>query len=233
MEARVFKMQKSARDHQVRLQEFEDIRQVSIRDEHEKRKAERIQDFMKRIPLRFRGKSFSDYHVESTGQTRIKNLAMRYVETFKVRLDEASGMVFKGSPGTGKTLLSLIIYQQLVQSGFTVRYESSLEFIQDLVDIKFKSQSLFKSNLEAFGEIQLLIIDEVTESVSKDGIPTELQKQVLFQLINKRYENNLCTLIITNRSSHDLQIRLGMPIVDRLLEKSVTLAFDWNSYRQR
>ena len=233
MQGRVIKIQEAARSHQARMQEFEAIREEALAREQEKRRIERIECLIQKIPMRFRHKSFNDYIDEIPEQARIKNLAKRYVDSFKVRVKEGTPLIFKGKPGTGKTLLSLIIYQELAKIGFNVRYEPSLEFIRELIDVKFKSQTSYQSYINSFDDIHLLIIDEITESVSKDGFPSELEKQVLFQIINKRYENNLCTLIISNRNQDELIHRLGLPIVDRLSDKGISLAFDWNSYRQR
>lgn len=233
MEARVIKIQEAARDYQTLMREFDAIREESLRMESEKRRVERIENFIKQIPMRFRNKTFHDYVTEIPEQIRIKSLCIRYVSSFKERLKDGSSLIFKGKPGTGKSLLSLIIYQELAKKDFKVRYEPSLEFIQNLIDIKFKSHTNYLNYLQSMDQIDLLIIDEVSESISKDGLPTEIEKQVLFQIINRRYESNLCTIVITNRDQNDLVSRLGLPVVDRLSEKGISLAFDWNSYRQK
>lgn len=233
MESRVVEIHEKAGSYEARLLEFEAIREETLRREMEKRRAECIERAIQKIPMRFRNKSFHDYVVENPGQIRIKNLARRYVDTFKERLIDGSCLILNGKPGTGKTLLSLLIYQELAKKGFNVRYESSLEFISELLNLKFKSETVYQNYINAFENIHFLIIDEVTESVNKGGMPSETEKQALFQIINKRYEKNLCTLVITNRNHEELVNRLGVPMVDRLSEKGISMAFDWNSYRQR
>lgn len=233
MEARVVKIQEAAKNREARLEEFEAVRDEVRQRDAIKQRAERIEAFIQKIPLRFRNKSFEEYLAESLEQIRVKNLATRYVDSFKERLAEGISLIFKGKPGTGKTLLSLMMYQELARKGFNVRYESSLEFIREMVEAKFKSHATYRSYLDALERVDFLIIDEVTESISKDGLPTEIERQVLFHVINTRYEKSLCTLVITNREHNDLIQRIGAQIVDRLLEKGLSLPFDWNSYRQR
>jgi DNA replication protein DnaC len=77
-----------------------------------------------------------------------------------------------------------------------------------------------------------LIIDEITESVSKAGTPTEIERQLLFRIINDRYEKKLSTVIITNKDENGLMDCLGEPIVDRINDSGFSLAFNWNSYRK-
>ena len=88
--------------------------------------------------------------------------------------------------------------------------------------------------LDHLKRIQFLVLDEISESMTKDGAPSVIEAQILFDVINSRYEQgNLCTLIISNRDKSELIKRLGIPTMDRLLENHVTLVFDWPSIRQK
>jgi len=160
-------------------------------------------------------------------------MAERFAKTFFERKKEGTPVKFVGKPGTGKTLLAFIIYQELVKAGYSVKYESSIEFIKDLLEMKFTAQREFTSHFKKFSQYDLLIIDEATESINKDGAPSEIEKQVLLKLINERYANQSCTLIITNRDNDELINRLGSPIVRRLTENGISLAFTWDVYRQK
>lgn len=233
LEAKIIQWQSLSKNRKTSVEEFEEIHRESIRQAEEGRKAERIENYIKLVPFRFRGKTFADYEVENDYQGRAKQLAERYVETFHERLEAGTSFKFMGKIGTGKTLLALIIYQELAKSGYSVKYESSLEFIKDLLEIKFKSQANFQSHFEKYQNIQLLILDEVTESINKNGFPSELEKQLLFKIIDRRYEKKLCTLIITNHDRKELAARLGQSTTDRLDENGILLAFNWNSYRQK
>jgi DNA replication protein DnaC len=232
MEARVLKLQEMAKNRKFSHEEYESLRKNSLKREEEKRREEHIDSLIKKIPLRFRKKTFYDFSIKNTEQNQMKLLTERFVETFNERVRQGSNLIFVGKPGTGKTLLSLIIYQELARNGFSVQYESSTEFLKKLIEIKFKSQSLFHNEMVHLQRIQLLIIDEVTESINKDGMFSSMEKQLFFHLINERYENQLCTLVISNRNKSDLINRLGLPVVDRLLENGVLCAFSWESYRQ-
>lgn len=233
MQARIVKIQEAAKNREAQLHAFEEMHEKVRVDEEKKRSAERLDALMRQIPMRFRDKSFDDYVSHQEAQTKIKIIAMRYVETFSERLKEGTCMILTGKPGTGKTMLSLIIYQMLARQRYSVRYESSLDWVNKLIQQKYNSPTTFYSEVKLYEDVSFLILDEITESLSKDGSPTELERQMLFKIINKRYENSLCTLVITNRDINALNMRLGQPTADRLSENGITLAFDWDSYRQK
>lgn len=197
-----------------------------------KRKAERIEIELQKIPARFRGFSFDHYQAETAAQLFTKKICKRFVESFADRKKDCAGLILEGKPGTGKTFLSLIMCQELIKYGFSIKYESSTDFISNLITQRFKSESSYDSNIKQYQEVDFLVIDEISESINKGGMSSETEKQVLFQIINKRYESQLCTLAITNRNKQELINRLGLPIVDRLSHNGITLAFSWNSYRQ-
>ena len=233
MEARILKWQEMAKNKISSTEEFESIRRESMKRAEEIHVAENIQKLIGQVPLRFRHKSFSDYKTEFPEQIRVKKIAERFVETFQERSAVGTCVIFLGNPGTGKTLLSLIIYQQLARVGYRVHYESSLQFLKVLQEKRYESSVAFQSMLEYYRRPNLLILDEVTESVSKDGSPSEYDRKLLFDVINARYEKMQgCTLVISNRNKEELAKRLGQPMSDRLSENNITLTFGWNSYRQ-
>lgn len=234
MKAHVLKWQEPLTYRPALYDEIIANRLASNLREEQKRQDQKIQHFLEAVPKRFRGKKmFSDYSVTCPEQCRAKVVAERYVSTFQDRLEEGTCMVFRGTPGTGKTMLSFIMYQALAQLGYSVHYESSLEFLKANQDNRSESYINRQNSLEHCKRVQFLILDEVTESASKDGCPSEYERQTLSLLINARYQNNYCTLVITNRDKNELTHRLGSPIIDRLSEKGITLIFNWNSFRQK
>lgn len=212
----------------------ENFRIESIKREQEKIRIEAIRQLLEKIPPRFRHKEFTDYATIFPEQARIKLICERFIATFQERLEQGSNAMFLGNPGTGKTLLSFIMYRAIVQKGFNVHYEPSLNFLKTLQEKRFKSPADFKAQIEHYKRAQILILDEVTESMNKTGCPSEHDKKLLFEVINARYEiAKCCTIIISNRDKKELTQRLGQPITDRLSENGMTLIFSWPSYRQK
>jgi DNA replication protein DnaC len=232
MQARILKWQEIAKQKNNSVTDFESIKGESVRREQELRIAENIKWQMDKVPQRFRDKTFSDYLAESVEQQKVKSICERFTMTFTDRVKQGSSMMFIGKPGTGKTLISLIMYQSLVQSGFNAQYESSLHFLKLIQQKRFESYSAYQSILEHYQRPHLLILDEVTESTNKQGIPSENERNLLFEVINQRYQlGNRSTLVISNRDKKSISTILGLSIVDRLSENGISLVFDWDSYR--
>jgi DNA replication protein DnaC len=139
MEARILQWRDMAKERQVSAEAFEAMQQEIKQRDAEQAKQQRIDHSVKQIPMRFRGKILDDYTVEHEDQAYVKNVVERFIETASDRLAAGTSMCLMGKPGTGKTLLSLIMYQAIVQKGFNARYEPSLEFLKRLIEIKFKS----------------------------------------------------------------------------------------------
>lgn len=212
--------------------DYEAIKADAAKREFEKRRIELLTRILEVIPARFRGKSLESFREDYTAQIYIKKIVERFITTFAERLVNGNCLIFHGRPGTGKTMLSLIAYEAIAKSGFTVGYEPSLQFLRIFKEKEFESNSAFTSLLESYTRKSLLIIDEATEGVGKYNFPADWERKILFTLINARYEKQLCTIVITNRNKEEMIERLGAPIVDRLSDKGLFLAFDWNSYRK-
>lgn len=212
--------------------DYDAIKADATKREVEKRRKEQLERILEIVPTRFRGKSLDDFHEDYPAQSYIKKIINRYITTFVERLVDGNCLVFHGKPGTGKTMLSLIAYAAIAQAGFTVGYEPTLQFLRIFKEKEFESNAAFCSLLESYTRKSLLIIDEATEGVGKFNFPADWERKMLFALINARYEKQLCTIVITNRNKEEMIARLGEPIVDRLAEKGLFLAFDWNSYRK-
>ena len=79
---------------------------------------------------------------------------------------------------------------------------------------------------------QLLVLDEVLAEHSINGELSKHEKQLLFEIINQRYEKMHCTIIVSNANRVMLTRDLGFSTVDRLTENSIELDFQWDSYRK-
>ena len=95
---------------------------------------------------------------------------------------------------------------------------------------KAQSENRFMNRLNHYARYKLLIIDEV------GFLPMDLDgANMLFQLINKRYEKH-STIITTNKAFgkwHEIfnDVTLANAILDRLLHHSHIININGNSYR--
>jgi DNA replication protein DnaC len=72
----------------------------------------------------------------------------------------------------------------------------------------------------------LLILDEIDKTLD-----TSWERNILFKIIDGRYNGMKPTTIISNYYDQGIQAFLGEPILDRL--RPLTVHFNWESYRGR
>ena len=146
------------------------------------------------------------------------------------------GLLFMGSAGVGKTHLVVSIIKLLVEKGFGCRfYEfgSLLKEIQDSYNPISKSSEL--KVLAPVFEAEVLVLDELGATV-----PTEWVRDTMYQIINKRYNDNKVTIFTTNyldeRRSEKEQIledRISPRLRSRLFEMCTNVVIDGEDYRRR
>lgn len=179
------------------------------------------------IPYRFRSRDLANYVPKTDGAKAALMAANEFVDNFKSHYDCGDSMIFSGMPGTGKSHLSVGIAQALAFRNWNVRYVNALEAIREVRGTwRRDSEKTEQSVLDYFGAVALLVIDEVGMQYGTEG-----EQVILFDIINRRYEDQLPTIIATNQGKDGLKAYLGDRTFDRLREGGKWVAFDWQSYR--
>ena len=148
-----------------------------------------------------------------------KNL--RFIENNK-------NIIFVGSLGVGKTHLATSIGIEAAQNRNSTYFINCNDLIANLK--KAQSENKFINRLNHYARYKLLIIDEV------GFLPMDLDgANMLFQLINKRYEKH-SIIITTNKPFGKWReifndVTLANAILDRLLHHSYIININGNSYR--
>lgn len=116
-----------------------------------------------------------------------------------------------GGYGTGKTHLAASIANYILEEHeIPVRFLTSVELLDALRN--FKSDSSSKLLHEAMS-IDLLIVDDLGKEKASDW-----SKEKLFEIINKRYENELPIVLTTNEAPEGIRQAIGGASFSRLCE---------------
>lgn len=122
-------------------------------------------------------------------------------------------ILFYGSVGTGKSFLSGCVAKELIESGHSVIYFSSISFFKALAHETFENKS--KDDLynlyDYIYNCDCLIIDDLGTEVTNSFVSTQL-----FACINERALRGLSTIISTNLTLSELRDRYSERVFSRI-----------------
>ena len=185
-----------------------------------------------RIPPRYAKCTFDTFKsAPGTSQDNALLLAQKLVNDFPVD----RGLLFMGPAGVGKTHLAVAIIRGLIEKGFAgifCEFGSLLKEIQDSYNPISKSSEL--KVLAPIYQTEVLVLDELGAT-----IPTDWVRDTMYQIINKRYNDQKLTIFTTNYSDargsdkeQVLEDRIGARLRSRLYEMCKKVVMDGGDYRR-
>ena len=172
-------------------------------------------------------KSFEDFDFSFQPTLNKENILdfknLRFIEN-------KENILFVGSPGVGKTHLATAIGLENAKNNHSTYFINCNDLVETLK--KAHSHNRLDDKLKTLAKYKLLIIDEV------GYLPIDIEaSNMLFQLINKRYEK--CSTIITTNKPFSKWGELfgdnmiANAILDRLLHHSYVIPITGKSYRTK
>lgn len=179
------------------------------------------------IPKRFKNATFANYNpIDNQG---VLSKAKRFVADFP----NTKGLLLTGPVGTGKTHLAAAIANALIDKLYSVYFGNVVDIMSFIKSTYNKESRLTEE--EAVNimtkEVDLFIIDDLGKENTKD-----YTSAMLYQLINRVYENEKPIVITTNFNSIELARKLGergQAIVSRITEMCEPVIFKGEDWRMK
>ena len=139
-------------------------------------------------------------------------------------------LMLMGNPGVGKTFLSNCIAKELLDSGHSVIYFTSVQLFDTLSKYAFTYENSYEGEgiLEDIYSCDLLIIDDLGTEIA-----TKLVESQLFNIINERIIRNKATMISSTLCLSDMNDRYSERIVSRVAGNYSILKLDISDIRFR
>lgn len=180
------------------------------------------------VPVRYHGKTLDTYDAGGNGQALALRYALEYADDFAAARAAGRGLIFCGTPGTGKTHLAVGIMHRVLSAGYTARFAIVLDAMQAIKGTYRKDSATSEAAvIEKLTAPDLLVLDEIGNQYGTDA-----ERIILSSVINARYNDMKPTILLSNLPKHELMRELGDRVVDRMREGGGRMVvFDWDSHR--
>ena len=183
--------------------------------------AEKLKD-ASNLGERFKGRIFGNF--ERSRDSRAFDQCRTYTEWDLFNI-ERNNLLILGEVGSGKTHLAGAISNVLIDKGVPVLFGT---FSEHLEHIRQEFNSAERKYLAQMKTVPVLVLDDVAREKQSDWT-----RQILFDVINYRYEHMIPTIITANLNLDALGNYLGRDIFSRLYETSIAVTTRGENYRER
>lgn len=188
--------------------------------------AERLSDEAN-LGERFKGRTFASF--DARRDKDAFDACSRYANDPRLMERKRNGLVLYGNYGSGKTHLAAAVSNALIHKGTPVLFGTFITHLENIrQEFDNAGQRTYLSKMKV---TPVLVIDDLGKEKK-----SEWTRQVLFDVINYRYEHLLPTIITTNLASEDsfddLANHVEGAVWSRLCEMCNFVATKGTDYRQ-
>ncbi len=177
--------------------------------------------------------SIDNYIANTAEQNHAKMFAQNYIDSF--HMNNGSGFIFSGQPGTGKNHLAAAICNELMDSKHSCMIITVTELMQKLRNCyQSGSENTEDKFIRSMISFDLLILDEIGLQRGSDA-----EKLALNQIVDQRISRFKPIGMLTNLpagsndGSPSMNSVLGIRVMDRMRSGGGKwISFDWESYRK-
>lgn len=133
-----------------------------------------------------------------------------------------------GGRGNGKTQLAVELMKDRTAKGKSALFTTAIQFFMAIkATYKADSKESEDDVLHRFHRPSLLVIDEI----GKRG-QTDWENNLLFELLNSRYNDMRDTVLIDNRTKPEFIEAIGPSLASRMNEGGGIIECNWKSFRE-
>ena len=156
---------------------------------------------------------FNDYIVNNDQRKNARDKAVEYYKAFlEKEKTRNNSIIFCGQVGSGKTMLSLAITNNLINHAkvdcYYMPYREGITELKSLV----KNSLEYEKAMKPYKHSRVLVIDDLFK-----GKLTEADVNAMFEIVNYRYMNNKPIIVSTEKSPEEVQ-DFDVGIGSRILE---------------
>ena len=154
--------------------------------------------------------------------------ARNFVENWDSFRHRATGLLFWGDVGTGKSFIAGCIANALLDRGVPVLMTNFARLLNRLTDFQAGDRNAYIDDLNRF---QLLIIDDL--GVERNS---EFAREQVFSVIDSRYRSQLPMIVTTNLTLNELRSPPDLArarIYDRVMERCIPIRVSDQNVRKR
>lgn len=165
------------------------------------------------ISAEFQKKTFDNFDTKGNEQlANAKKKAMQYVESFeKTEHNRYNSIMFCGQVGAGKTHLGTAICGAIMDSGIAVIYMAYRNAVTKIKQ-KIVKEEDYNREINRYTSARVLYVDDLLK-----GKLTETDVNIMYEIVNYRYMNNMPIIISTEKSPNEL-LMFDEAIGSRIIE---------------
>ncbi len=149
--------------------------------------------------------------------------------SLRERLGTGCTLALIGGNGPGKTQMAVELAKDAMRAGSKAHYTTAVEMIMHFKEAyNPNSKETERVIMAQYRRYGLLVIDEYHEKRE-----TDWERQILFELINKRYADMTDTILISNLAASGMAGIVGPSINDRMREGGGIIECNWPSFRTK
>ena len=177
---------------------------------------------------RFRERTFLNFVTNKSNKDIFDKLFI-YANNFLEIEKEGKGLLLTGAVGTGKTHLAVSIANHLMyEEVIPVKFGNVTTLLSEVKSSYDKQATESEAEvINALSRVRLLIIDDLGKEKA-----TEWSNNIIYTVINNRYENYKPTIVTTNLTIKELEQTIGEATVSRLIEMCDGVKVNGEDYRK-